>query len=132
VILVSVTIGGVPGSASAAPGTQTWVRRYDGRAHLDDHAYALDVSPDGARVFVTGSSDEGETSDYATVAYDASSGVELWVKRYDGRAHFDDFARTLEVSSDGSAVFVTVRSMEATSGDDYATVSYDAATGTKL
>ena len=49
---------------------------------------AVAVSPDGAKVFVTGVS-YGSTSggDYATVAYDASTGAQLWVKRYNGPAN---------------------------------------------
>jgi DNA-binding beta-propeller fold protein YncE len=43
---------------------------YDGPASGNDDAYAVAVSPDGTKVFVTGES-EGKTSglDYATVAY---------------------------------------------------------------
>ena len=37
-------------------------------------------------VFVTGVSNGGSTSsdDYATIAYDASTGARLWVNRYNG------------------------------------------------
>jgi hypothetical protein len=46
------------------------VKRENGPAFGDDQAGALDVSPDGSRLFVTGRSD-GLTGpkDYATVAY---------------------------------------------------------------
>src|SRR5262249_47647973 len=51
---------------------------------------ALAVSPDGSKVFVTGFS-ELHMDDYATVAFDASTGVELWDSRYDDSAQ-QDFA----------------------------------------
>ena len=41
------------------------------------------------------------------MAYDAATGAKVWVSRYDGPAHGDDFATALGVSPDGSTVFVT-------------------------
>ena len=60
------------------------MKRYNGPGNGDDVAYALGVSPDGSKVFVTGRSTGSTSADYATVAYDASSGTQLWVKRYNG------------------------------------------------
>src|SRR5439155_201224 len=110
-----------------------WVRRYNGPANGDDAALALGVSPGGSKVFVTGYS-TGSTSsyDYATVAYNASTGARLWVKRYNGPANGADAAFALGVSPDGSKVFVTGYSNGSTSSFDYATVAHDASTGVLL
>jgi WD40 repeat protein len=91
------------------------------------------VSPDGSRVFVTGESD-GITGlfDYATVAYDAATGDRLWVRRYNGPGNGNDNALSLTANPDGSELFVTGISSGITSGGDYATVSYDAATGARM
>jgi PQQ-like domain len=91
------------------------------------------ISPDGTKVFVTGSSvgSQGDT-DYATVAYDAATGAQLWVGRYDGPANGGDGAEALAVSPDGSKLFVTGGSEGVGTGGDYATVAYDAATGGQL
>jgi len=117
----------------ASTGSQLWVKRYAGPAGSDDYAGDLGVSPDGSRVFVTGDS-YGSTGypDYATVAYDASTGSQLWVMRYDGPGNVGDFTYDLEVSPDGSAVFVTGSSIGSTGNYDYATVAYDASTGSQL
>src|SRR5581483_2283892 len=109
-----------------AAGTQLWLAHYDGPANYIDQARALGVSPDGAKVFVTGRSTTifpGQ-QDYATVGYDASTGSRLWVKRYDGTGNGPDDAYALGVSPDGSSVFVTGQSPGSTSGFDYATVAY--------
>jgi len=121
----------------AASGAKLWAKRYNGpgkgAGNGIDAADALGVSPDGSKVFVTGRSSGGSTGyDYATVAYDASSGEKLWVKRYDGPAGFDDSATALGVSPDGSKVVVTGWSGSSSSGFDYATVAYDASSGAKL
>jgi hypothetical protein len=72
----------------------------------------------GTSIGSTGSPDE------ATVAYDASAGAQLWLKRYNGPAGADDYAYALAVSPSGSAVFVTGESFGSTSSFDYATVAY--------
>src|SRR5262249_36940375 len=71
---------------SAATGAQLWLKRYNGPVSVNDVARALAVSPDGRTVFVTGASEGGlaSISDYATVAYDAATGAQLWVSRYNG------------------------------------------------
>jgi hypothetical protein len=114
-------------------GAKLWARRYNGRGNGSDIANALGVSPDGSEVYVTGLS-LGSTSsaDYATVAYDASTGAALWTKRYNGTGNGFDMANALGVSPDGSEVFVTGPSRGSTSDSDFATVAYDASTGDRL
>jgi PQQ-like domain len=118
----------------AATGARRWVSRYSGPPGHADSARSVAVSPDGATVFVTGSSRAGPTGatsglDYATVAYDAATGAQRWASRYNGPANGDDGASSVAVSPGGATVFVTGISQGAASGSDYATVAYDAATG---
>lgn len=116
----------------ATGGAELWVSRYNGPGNWLDGTRSLAVSPDGSRVFVTGPSFGSDRSrDYATVAYNAASGMELWVSRYD-EGNFDDEAYYVAVSSDGSKVFVTGESHASLSGNDYATLAYDAANGGRL
>jgi hypothetical protein len=83
------------------------------------------VSPDGAKVFVTGYSVGPTNTDYATVGYDAVSGSQSWVARFNGPQDTLDYAYALGVSPEGSSVFVTGQ----TDGGDYGTIAYDASTG---
>jgi hypothetical protein len=98
---------------NATTGIQLWASRYDGPTHDPDEAFALAVSPDETKVFVTGRSfgQIGEGRDFATVAYSAIDGQVLWVSRYDGPAHGEDEsndeAYSIAVSTDGEKVFVT-------------------------
>src|SRR5215475_14405928 len=124
--------GGARASLSPGPGSQLWVARYHGPSNTGD-ASSVAVSPDGGRVFVTGVS-QGSTSglDYATVAYNAATGARLWVTRYSGPGNGYDTASSVAVSPGGRTVFVTGESQGSTSGLDYATVAYNAATGARL
>ncbi len=128
--LAPVTVIGV--ASAGAPADRLWVSRYDGAGHRDDVANALGVSPDGSRVYATGGSKGSESIDYATVAYDASTGDEVWSSGYDGPKGAADYAYALAVGPDASTVFVTGSSIAARIRRDYATVAYDASTGASL
>jgi outer membrane protein assembly factor BamB len=122
-----------PQRAPNSGGEQVWLAKYNGPGNGLDAAHAVGVSPDNSAVYVTGGS-TGDTSglDYATGAFDAGTGARLWGARYNGPGNSDDVAVALGVSPDGSAVYVTGSSMGATTGQDYATIAYDAATGAVL
>jgi hypothetical protein len=117
----------------ASTGGVLWARRYNGPMNGDDYADSLVVRPDGSKVFVTGSSTGGpSTRDYATIAYDASTGTTVWVRRYNGPESYSwDVANSAAASPDGSKIFVTGNSQSAID-NDYATIAYDAATGATL
>src|SRR5712691_4654674 len=123
---------------SAATGRRLWVSHYHGPGigpgNDYDGASAVAVSPAGSTVFVTGTSTGRRTgqSDYATVAYSAATGRQLWVRRYYGPGKLDYGASAAAVSPDGSRVFVTGTSSGRTTDGDYATVAYSAATGRQL
>jgi WD40 repeat protein len=116
---------------NAATGAKVWLARYDGPASKLDGATALAVSPDGAKVLVTGASKRSSGFDYATVAYRADTGGRLWAKRYNGPGNRLDQANAIAISPDGSHVVVTGFSCRTSTcsplhsaGFDYATVSY--------
>jgi WD40 repeat protein len=113
-------------SVAAAPGEQLWVARYN-HGGTDD-ATSVAVSPDGTKVFVTGTSEtqfDGSPQD-ATVAYNAATGAQLWASRYSAAVGTD-----VAVSPDGTKVFITGRT-ELNDHPRFATVAYNAATGALL
>jgi DNA-binding beta-propeller fold protein YncE len=117
----------------AASGAQLWSARYNGPARNYDAAAALAVSPDGQTVFVTGTSWSATSGeDYVTIAYDATTGAQSWIQRYNGPGNRNDVADSIAVAPGGAAVYVTGTSQDASSGYDYATVAYSATTGTQL
>src|SRR5437762_3149387 len=129
--LALLGVGSLPREASAATaGSQLWAKRYG--IFGDATAQSIGVSPDGATVYVTGyANGTGSGYDYATVAYDATTGVRQWTKTYNGPGNSTDVPSAIRVSPDGSMVIVTGQSYSTTSYD-FATFAYDAATGTKL
>lgn len=106
---------------------------YNGPGDNYDYAYDVGISPDGARVFVTGWSEGlNGTEDFATVAYAVDDGRELWVSRHDGPAGRADGAYALAVAPDGDRVYVTGTELRSDSRRDVSTIAYDASTGTQL
>jgi len=128
----AVSLGG-PLSYDAATGERLWVRRYDGPLHRSAEATALAVSRDGSTVFVTGHVIAGPRSSPtdATVAYDASTGAKRWASFY-GSGHRDASPQALEVSPDGTTLFVMGYGDGPTNYRDYTTVAYSAFTGARL
>lgn len=120
----------------ADTGTLLWTARHDGPSHWIDRAFSVAVSPDGNRVFVTGAemtrTEDTQVGDFGTVAYDAATGDELWVARYDGPARGDDQAARVVAGPDGSRLYVTGSSQAASGAKEFATVAYDAATGQEI
>jgi hypothetical protein len=117
----------------AATGIQRWAMPYRGPFWPGSNgATDLAVSPDGAKVFVTGESQSSSTAfDYATIAYDATTGAQLWVARYSATGDGVNGATAIAVSPDGTTVYVTGQSWGG-SNTNYATLAYDTATGGQL
>ena len=115
---------------NAATGAQLWVKRYNGPSNprQDGGATSVAVSRGGRMVFATGTSSSGASSytDYATVAYNATTGAQLWAKHYSASGTGGG-ASSVAASPAGATVFVT-----GGSGGDYATVAYSATTGAQL
>jgi DNA-binding beta-propeller fold protein YncE len=118
---------------SASTGARLWLKRYNSPANGPDHAFSLAVSPDGRSIYVTGSSSTANfTYDYATIAYNAATGVQRWVRRYNGPGNDIDISSSVAVSPDGRTVYVTGQSADAGNIYSFATIAYNAATGTVL
>jgi DNA-binding beta-propeller fold protein YncE len=116
--------------APAAPPSQVWVERYDNGGQ--DYLSAMGVSADGARVFVTGGSEQpGNGDDFATIAYNSSTGVQLWADRYGWPGQYSD-AADLAVDPNGSRVFVTGSSAGENGDPGFATIAYDGPSGDRL
>ncbi len=119
-----------PGVVSARPGQWLWASTLPGVAStVPGEAGSVEaVSPDGARVFVTGG--YGSTH-FETVAYRAATGARLWAKSYQGAGR--PYTTAITVSPDGARVYVTgVGDTSSALGEGGAAVAYDARTGRQL
>jgi DNA-binding beta-propeller fold protein YncE len=116
---------------SAANGSKMWSAAYDGPAHRGDTDAGIAVSPDGSRVFVTGTSAaSGDSRDFATIAYSAADGAQQWASRFAAGA--DNFASDLVVNPSGSRVYVAgVGRPRLNDLHALRVVAYNAATGTQ-
>jgi hypothetical protein len=120
---------------NATTGAEMWATRFNGLGDDQDYGQDIAFGPDGAKVFVTGRSGRDNASnyaDYATLAYDSTTGAELWGKLYDGPAHSQDAGYAIAVTSDGSSVVVTGNSIGLQADYDFATVAYDTDMGDEM
>jgi len=125
--LLAFVVSAASPKTYAASVREEWVARYNGVGNGRDGAKALAVDADG-NAYVTGFTWVGVDVgyDYGTIKY-SPKGDELWVERYDGPGHEDDFAWAIAVDA-ASNVYVTGESFGSTSptdGHDYATIKYD-------
>lgn len=101
-------------------GDQQWVRRFNGSGNGHDRAVSVVVDGTGD-VYVTGYSYSLLTDyDYVTVKYN-SSGMQQWVKNYNGTGNLDDIAGFMKVDRLGN-IYVTGDSKGMGTDFDYATV----------
>jgi len=124
-----VTLITTPASA-ATSGSRLWVHRDNGGGAAAGSAIVS--SPDGADVFVAGEITSSDGQDFLTEADSASTGRQLWVRRYVGPSGGNDAANAIAVSPNGSAVFVTGLSAGANGALDVLTIAYAADTGDRL
>jgi uncharacterized delta-60 repeat protein len=104
-------------------GVEQWVQRYNGPANVNDNANSIAVDESG-NAYVTGESTGiGSGADYATVKY-SSSGVQLWVQRYNGPGNSGDHAYSIAVDASGN-VYVTGESVGVGWYTDYCTIKYN-------
>jgi outer membrane protein assembly factor BamB len=112
-----------------ATGAQQWVSRYQVPRGAGGGTEGVAVSPDGSEVFLTGPFRAPPAGPkFATVAYDAATGAQLWAQTAKGSTGSPDIA----ASPDGSAVLVSGTVPLVSGGSVFTTTAYAPATGTPL
>ncbi|MEO6695454.1 MAG: hypothetical protein ABIY50_13420 [Ignavibacteria bacterium] len=109
---------------NGSTGDSIWVKNYNGTGNANDSATSLRISSD-SNVFVTGKSFGTSSYDYATLRYN-STGVQNWVKRFNGPANGEDFARSISLDGTASSpdIYVTGQSTGSGTGFDIVTIKY--------
>ncbi len=119
-------------SYDAATGAERWTAVLEGTTERPSAVRGLVVSPDGARVFIAIARAVTEPFgvDYATAAFDATSGARLWLARpaRDPQLGCNGEPRGLAISPDGQRVYVT--GFRCNDGPN--TFAHDAVSGAEL
>lgn len=118
-------------------GAELWRSRFESLVPGLERPRSIAVSSDGNKVFVTGEAVGAvdQEWDYATVAYDAATGQQLWVARYGTPAGDLEWAYDVLAHPDGAEVYVTGWSTGVPGhrgASSAATIAYDAETGDQL
>ncbi|HEX7400765.1 MAG TPA: SBBP repeat-containing protein [candidate division Zixibacteria bacterium] len=103
-------------------GVEKWARRYSYQGNWSDEGDAIAVD-DAENVYVTGRSVSTTSGwDYVTIKYN-TGGTQLWAKRYNGTANYDDEATGIDLDDSGN-IYVTGKSGIGSFYYQYATVKY--------
>jgi hypothetical protein len=119
---------------AATTGARQWKTRTVDPAGGQLVARAVAASADGTRLLVTADDEiDPNTHQAVTVAFDASTGVQLWLARVDPGPGSEAIPRRIAVSADGGVFVAGSRTGTHGSDDfwDYFVVKYAAATGVK-
>jgi hypothetical protein len=101
---------------------EEWVAKYCG-PEADNKARAMVIGPSG-NIYVTGSSEGGQTGgDIATIAYDPD-GHQLWASRYNSPDNLFEQPHAMAMDDRGN-IFVTGYSVDVGTLWDFITVAYD-------
>jgi len=104
-------------------GIQQWASTYDGIIHSTDESKYL-VLDDSGNVYVSGLSVGSMFyEDFALVKYN-SFGIQQWVRRYDGSAHFIDKPFGLEIDKYNN-IYISGYSAEINTGYDFTIIKYN-------
>ena len=106
-------------------GILQWISRYDGtQGEKTDEAYAITIDNVGGGIYVCGTTESNSANlDFVTIKY-SSSGVQQWVKNYNGPGNQNDEAYAITIDNNGN-IFVTGESEGAGTGKDYTTIKYN-------
>jgi len=105
-------------------GAPIWTKEYNGPGNSND-AITKIITDTNGYVYVTGYSyGLGTGTDCVTIKYDAATGTEQWVQRYNGSGNTSDGGNDLYIDNTGN-VFVIANSGGAGTSQDYLTLKYN-------
>lgn len=100
-----------------------WVQRFNSPENYDDNVTDMAIDKSG-NVYLTGYINISSINkDYVTIKYN-SSGIEQWVRYYDGPDHREDKSGAIAVDEEGN-VIVTGYSYSYSEYDDIVTIKYN-------
>ncbi len=110
--------------STSAQVEQAWFARYNGPTNGWDSAVAVALGADGSVHVAGGSEGSAGNLDYVIAKF-TPDGNPLWASRYNGTGNGNDVPAAIQVDPNGN-IHATGTSRGATSGDDIATLKYDA------
>jgi uncharacterized delta-60 repeat protein len=107
-----------------------WQADHNGSGNGEDEAYSLVLLPSGD-VVITGKSDSdlnNSTSNFdtKTICYSASTGIQTWIKSFDGTAAKDDVGNQIAIDNSGN-IYVAGSSQDNLSESNALAVKYSSA-----
>ena len=116
---------------NARSGGTIWASLYAGEGPSENVPEAIRTSPDGHLVYVTGESTGNLRNDFATVAYQTTTGQQVWASRYNSGGTRGDTPFALAVDPTGQRVFVTgcTGVIDICADAQILTIAYGAGTG---